>query len=101
MTTTKHTLYEGVLNDDYLTKCEDGSVLLTYYTFASAWSNFKWEKAFYDIDKALRWYRRKFHDRVFQQGKEWLEQDSDDYNYINETPEEYWTEVVYEQGMEI
>lgn len=99
--TTKHTLYEGVLNDDYATVCEDGSVLITYYTYATEWFNYMHEKAFYDMDRALRWYRGNFSDRVFEQGKRWIEEDSDDYNYINDTPEEYWTTVVYEQGMAI
>lgn len=101
MTTTKHTLFEGVLNDDYLTKCDDGSVLITYYTYATEWSNNQHEKVCYDMDRAVRWYRRTFHDRVFEQGKRWIEEDNDDYNYINDTPEEYWTTVVYEQGMEL
>lgn len=100
--TTKHTLYEGVLNDDYLTQCDDGSVLITYYTYQTEWTNNVHEKACYDMERALRWYRNNFHDRVVEQGKRWIEEDSDGYNYnIDDTPEEYWTEVVYEQGMEI
>lgn len=100
MTTTKHTLYEGVLNDDYITKCEDDSALLTYYTYATEWSNRQHEKAFSDIGKAVAYYKRNFHDRVFEQGKRWLEEDKE-YSYIADTPEQYWATVVFEQGMEI
>ena len=96
--TTKHTLYEGVLNDDYLTRCDDGSVLITYYTYQTEWTNNLHEKNCYDMERALRWYRNNFHDRVVEQGKRWLEEDESD---TNDTPEEYWTEVVYEQAMEI
>lgn len=99
--TTKHTLYEGVSNDDYITVCEDGSVLITYYTYATEWSNTKHEKACYDIDNAMRWYRGKFPSRVVEQGKRWVEEDSDDYNYIDDTPEQYWSTIVCEQGMVI
>lgn len=98
--TTKHTLYEGVLNDDHLTKCDDGSVLITYYTYATEWSNNQHEKACYDIDRAVKWYQRKFPERVFEQGKRWIEEDKE-YSYIADTPEIYWKTVVYEQGMEI
>lgn len=99
--TTRHMLYEGVLNDDYLTRYDDGSVLITYYTYATEWSNAKHEKACYDIDRAMRWYRSEFPSRVLKQGKWWIEEDSDDYNYIDDTPEQYWSTIVYEQGMEI
>lgn len=100
MTTTKHTLYEGVLNNDYLTKYEDGSTLLTYYTYATEWSNHQHEKSFSDIGKAVAYYKRNFHDRVFEQGKRWIEEDKE-YSYIADTPERYWETVVFEQGMEI
>lgn len=101
MTTTKHTLFEGVLNDDYMTKCDDGSVLITYYTFATEWSNNQHEKACYDMARAMRWYREKFHDRVVAQGKKWLEEDTEWGTDDHYTPEEYWTEIVCEQGMEV
>ena len=91
--TTKHILFEGVLNDDYLTKCDDGSVIITYYTYATEWSNGTHEKVCYDMGRALRWYIDEFRDRVFKQGKRWLEEDKvEDYPY---TPEEYWREQVY------
>lgn len=98
--TTEHTLYEGVLNNDHITLCDDGSALLTYYTYATEWSNNVIEKAFNTLDDAVRYYKRKFHDRVFEQGKRWIEEDKE-YSYIADTPEIYWKEVVYEQGMVI
>lgn len=101
MTTYKHTLYEGVLNDDYITVNSDNTATLTTYTFATEWSNTEHKAEFPDIEKAIKSYRREFPDRVFEQGKRWIEEDSDgdDYN-INDTPEEYWTMMVYEQVVE-
>ena len=100
--TTKHTLYEGVLNDDSITVFDDKSALLTYYTYATEWSNHKHNESFSDLQGAMRFYRKRFTNRVIEQGKRWREEDSDGYNYnIDDTPEQYWTTVVYEQGMEI
>lgn len=99
--TTKHTLYEGVLNDDYMTVEQDGSVLITYYTYATEWSNVVHEKCAYDMERALAWYKNKFPDRVKAQGEEWIGEDTDDYNDIKQTPQEYWKNVVMTQGMEI
>lgn len=100
MTATKHTLYEGVLNDDYITVGQDGSALLTYYTYATEWSNHQHEKVFNSLGDAVDYYKRQFHSRVFEQGKRWIEEDKE-YSYIADTPEEYWNTVVYEQGMAI
>ena len=101
MAVFKHTLYEGVLNDDYIVVEEDKSALLTYYTYATEWSNNVNEKAFDTIDRAIRWYRRNFGGRVLEQGKVWLDEDRGYGAEYGGTPEEYWTDVVYEQGMEI
>lgn len=97
----QHTIYEGVLNDDYITECSDGSALLTYYTYATEWSNHIHEKAFSDIGKAMAWYRRKFHDRVFEQGKRWLKENDGEYYNISDTPEEFWSAMVYEYKVDV
>lgn len=92
-------LFTGVLNDDTLSVATDGKALLEYWTYATEWSDNLHKKLFSDIESALRWYRREFHDRVLDQGEWWLQDDHiEDYPY---TPEQYWTDMVHEQGVEI
>ena len=61
---TKHILYEGVLNDDYLTIGKDGLVVITYFTYATEWSNHEHHKTCFDLPRALRWYMDNFPDRA-------------------------------------
>lgn len=90
------TLNTGVLNDDTVSVATDGKALLEYYTYATEWSDNLHKKLFPDIQSAIRYYQNKFPDRVFEQGKWWLQDnDIDEYPF---TPEEYWKQVVYEMA---
>lgn len=101
MTIYKHTLFEGVLNDDYILESSVSKpVWLTYYTFQTEWSNQEHKKEFPDMSEAMRWYRKEFSDRVLEQGKRWIEENDGEYYDISDTPEEYWTDMVYEYKVE-
>ena len=90
------TLNTGVLNDDTISVATDGKALLEYYTYATEWSDNLHKKLFPDLQSAIRYYQSKFPDRVFEQGKWWLQDnDIDEYPF---TPEEYWKQVVYEMA---
>lgn len=91
MTTT---LFEGVLNDDIIEKIGENKYRLTYWTYATCWSNNRHDIYFKTIEGAVRHYLRKFSDRVLQQGKEWLKED----NAMADTPEECWKDIVWEQN---
>lgn len=96
---TKHTLYEGVLNDDCIEKVGKHTYQLKTYLFVTSWSNMENNIFFKSLDKAIEYYMKHFSDRVLQQGERWLEEDKiDDYPHA---PEEYWKEQVYEQSMVI
>ncbi len=86
----KITLYEGVLNDDYISIDEKGIIRLIYYTFASTNSNDRHEKIIKNIIEGINLYKKEFPNRVKEQGEYWMkESDANDY-----TPEEFWNEVV-------
>lgn len=90
------TLFTGVLNDDTISIATDGKALLEVWTYATEWSDKLSKKLFPDIQSAIRYYQNKFPDRVFEQGKWWLQDnDIEEYPY---TPEEYWKQVVYEMA---
>ena len=87
-------LFEGVLNDDTIEVVGKDNYRLTYWTYATCWSNDRHDIYFDTFDGAVRYYLRKFYGRALQQGRVWLEEDKvEDYNL---TPEEYWREGVYE-----
>ena len=97
MKATKCIIYTGVLNDDYLVVEEDGSVLLTYFTYQSSWSNQVHEKVFNDLDSALEWYHKEFKERVVEQARYWLYRREDFERGSEEiTASQYWTEVCKE-----
>lgn len=98
MTATKCLLYTGVLNDDYLVVEEDGSVLLTYFTYQTPWSDRMFEKVFNDLDSALEFYRKMFKERVLEQAKRWFDELEDFERGLEEiTASEYWTEICKEE----
>lgn len=84
-------LFEGVLNNDIIERIADKTYRLTYWTYATCWSNHRHDIYFQSIENAMRYYLTMFPNRVFQQGKVWLEEDNEDAD----TPEEYWKSIIY------
>ena len=92
--TTLITLYEGVLNDDTISVAKDGKALLEYWTYSTEWNNKLNNFRFENLAKAVAFYQKTLPNRVFEQGKRWLEEGKvEDYPY---TPEEFWQQTVYE-----
>lgn len=73
------TLFEGVLNDDYIKTDKRGKTKLKWYTFATCWSNREHELDFYNREDAVKYYKQFMRDRVIEQGKRWRKEDRDAY----------------------
>lgn len=88
------TIYEGVLNDDYIEVDSTGKATLVYYTFATEWSNNKHLREFFSLIDAVNWYIKNFCSRVQSQGSEWYREFTETTGKDIYTLEEYWKDSV-------
>lgn len=99
------TLFEGVLNDDYIEvingdACFGGDsnkkVAIHYFLYATEWTNTHKGKSFESVEKALKWYEKEFRDRAIEQGKAWLysERDEENDGVASEIDEAKYKEIV-------
>ncbi len=98
------TLFEGVLNDDYIEvingdACFGGDsnkkVAIHYFVYATEWTNTHKGKSFESVEKALAWYKKEFRDRAIAQGKAWLFADDEKYHEIaSEIDDAKYNEIV-------
>ncbi len=81
------TLFEGVLNNDEMEILKSQyayrikgcpSVKITFYTFATSWSDKKNTRYFKTMEEAGEWYKKNMLDRVILQGGAWLTEDGGD-----------------------
>ena len=109
-------LYVGVLNDDEMeilksqyvynadeSKMDDASVKITYYTYATEWTDNKHERYFRDIESAVKWYKKEFTARVIESGRysleEWERVDGEKYGSDDDLKcLEEWENLVYEMN---
>ena len=95
----KITLFEGVLNNDYILLNQlTGKVTLVYYTFATCWSNHEHKRQFWSIEDACEWYHKQFPDRVILQGAWWRTEEGEttdpEYQHLKELMNDDWSTAI-------
>lgn len=92
------TIYEGVLNDDYIEVDSTGKATLVYYTYATEWSNNKHLREFFSLIDAINWYDKNYHNRVSSQSQAWYEEFMESVGKDIYTPEEYWRDTIMNEA---
>lgn len=81
-------LHENVVSDDFLE-----ATTLHYFTYATEWTDREHVVEFSTTDEAIEWYKNNLHDRVIDQGKQWLHEDGED-NATDEDAEDEWQCII-------
>lgn len=82
-------LHENVVSDDFL----EGTTL-HYFTFATPWTDKEHILKFGTTDEAIEWYKNNLHDRVIDQGKQWLHEEDNDHDMTDEDGENEWDCII-------